>query len=232
MHNWQTFTVCDESLPLDFCLICHTLHYSIMQFILIYFILLHNITQCIPICIILLYNITHYSHLDPDLLNLTHNMTQYSHLSSASFCCTMEKAKLANFCIQNFSLVIQFVFMFWAYNKTIFWEVGVSSIFSTWFLLHNVSFSSLYKTGFLQSHPIGYINGLVLLHSHMTWGIAFVRVFHLHYFNAGTVHLVLCLFQPAYAQIYNTTVSLYTMYTPTCFDICTSSSGSFTFVPC
>ena len=131
-----------------------------------------------------------------------------------------------------FSLVIHFVFKFWAYNKTIFWEVGVSSIFSTWFLLHNLCFSKIFtKLGFYNPTLIGYISDLFLLHSHMTWGIAFVRVFHLHYFNACTVHLVLCLFQPTKAQIYITMVSLCIMYTPTCFDICVSSSGSFTCGP-
>jgi len=32
--------------------------------------------------------------------------------------------------------------------------------------------------------------------------------------------------------VYTTTVSLYIIYTPTCFDISVSSWGSFTFVPC
>jgi len=45
------------------------------------------------------------------------------------------------------------------------------------------------------------------------------------------VHLLLLLFEPTTAQIYIITVSLYIMYTPTCFDISMSSSGSFTFVP-
>jgi len=33
-------------------------------------------------------------------------------------------------------------------------------------------------------------------------------------------------------HIYITTVSIYVIYTPTCFDISMSSSGSFKFVPC
>jgi len=47
----------------------------------------------------------------------------------------------------------------------------------------------------------------------------------------GTVHHSSFLFQPTNAQIYITTVSLYIMHTPTCFDIGVSSSVSFTSVP-
>jgi len=101
-----------------------------MQLILIYFILLHNFIQCIL-------NSSFYCATPHNILIfivicliLLHNMTQYSHLSSSSFCFTKEK-KLANFCIQNFSFDVHFVFKFWAYNKTVFWEDGVPSIFST-----------------------------------------------------------------------------------------------------
>jgi hypothetical protein len=75
------FALCDESQPPGFPWICHTLHYSIMQFILLYFMLLHSITQCILICIILLY-IKHYSHPYSDLLNLT---SQYDTVFSYLF---------------------------------------------------------------------------------------------------------------------------------------------------
>jgi len=45
------------------------------------------------------------------------------------------------------------------------------------------------------------------------------------------MHLLLFLFQPTNGQIYITTVSLYIMYIPTCFNISISSSGSFKFMP-
>jgi hypothetical protein len=51
------------------------------------------------------------------------------------------------------------------------------------------------------------------------------------YFNARVVNLVLFLFQPTNAQIYITTVSVYIMYTRTCFDMSVLFSGSFTCVP-
>ena len=60
------------------------------------------------------------------------------------------------------------------------------------------------------------------------------------YFNACTVHLLFFLFQPTsahththiiYIYIYIATVYLCVMFTPTCFDISMSLSGSFTFVP-
>jgi len=57
------------------------------------------------------------------------------------------------------------------------------------------------------------------------------------YLNACTVHLLLFVFQPTNAQthtyarththIYITTIYLYIMFIPACFDICVSSSGSF-----
>ena len=44
---------------------------------------------------------------------------------------------------------------------------------------------------------------------------------------SGTyLHYFLFLFQPTNAQIYITTLSLYTMFTPTCFEISVSTSGS------
>ena len=46
------------------------------------------------------------------------------------------------------------------------------------------------------------------------------------------MHLLLFLLQPTNEPLYITTVSLYIIYTPTCFDSSMSSSGSFTFVPC
>jgi hypothetical protein len=41
------------------------------------------------------------------------------------------------------------------------------------------------------------------------------------------VHLFIVLFQPTNAQIYITALSLYIMFTATCFDSCVSSSGIF-----
>jgi len=52
------------------------------------------------------------------------------------------------------------------------------------------------------------------------------------YYNVHTVHLLSFLLQSSNAQLYITTVYLYIIYTSTCFDISTSSSESFTFVPC
>jgi len=52
------------------------------------------------------------------------------------------------------------------------------------------------------------------------------------YYNACPVDLLLFVLQPTNAQLYITRVSLYIMYTATCFDISISSSGTFTFVPC
>ena len=51
-----------------------------------------------------------------------------------------------------------------------------------------------------------------------------------YYFNARTVHNLLLLYQPTNSQIYYTTISLYTMYTPVRFDITMSLSGNLIFV--
>jgi hypothetical protein len=51
-------------------------------------------------------------------------------------------------------------------------------------------------------------------------------------YSVCTVHLLSFLLQSSSAQLCITTVSLYIIYTSTCFDISASSSGSFTFVPC
>jgi len=45
------------------------------------------------------------------------------------------------------------------------------------------------------------------------------------------MHLLLFLFQPTNEQIYITTVYLHIIYTTTCFNISTSSWGSFRFLP-
>ena len=78
----------------------------------------------------------------------------------------------------------------------------------------------LYATGFSS------LVQLIRKFPPFVWSIEFHN-----YFNACIMHRLLFLFQPTNAQIYVTTVSLYLLYTPTCFDVSLSSSGSFTFLP-
>ena len=50
--------------------------------------------------------------------------------------------------------------------------------------------------------------------------------------TSGFLFIPIISFICSYIYIYNTTVSLYIIYSPTWFDISMSSSGSFKFVPC
>jgi len=60
----------------------------------------------------------------------------------------------------------------------------------------------------------------------------YIYLKHCCLYHSYQIHKIITLFvlQPTNAQLYVTTVSLYKIYIPTCFDIFISSSGSVNFV--
>jgi len=137
------FTVHDESLP-HFTIQHHAVHPDLHHFTsqhytvypdLHHFTVHHNSLIFTLICLISLHNITHYSHL-----------------SSSSFCFTKEK-KVANFCIQNFSLDTHFFLSFGPIIKQYFGKLGCHP-FSPHDFYFKICFSAIFKKiGFLQPHP-------------------------------------------------------------------------------